>query len=134
MKLRLLSLLCAVLLIICGCGSGLRFDFKDVQSVEITTADARVKVTDAEAVARLTEQVGGLDYNKVELSFEEADLGYVYDTYYTLTWYNSDGVAIESIEIVEENGYQIAHDGVVYTVDDDLAVDVDMIGELVLTK
>lgn len=134
MKLRLFSLLLAVLVLMCGCMGGLRFDFKDVQSVEIMTADTRVKVTDAETVARLTEHIDGLDYNAVELSLEERQYGYLYDTYYTLTWYNSDGVAIESIEIVEENGYQIAHDAVVYTVDADLAVDVGMIAELVMAE
>lgn len=132
MKMRLFALILAALLMLCGCGSALRFDFKDVLTVEIMTADTRVTISDADIVSRITEQIDGLDYEMVELSREEAEIGYVYETYYTLTWYNTDGVAIESIEIVEENGHQIAHDAVVYTVEADLSVDVDILAELVL--
>lgn len=132
MKVRLFAFIPAVLLLLCGCGNALRLDFDDVHTIEIMTADTRVSVTDADMVERITDHIDGLDYELVELSREEAELGYVYDTCYTLTWYNTDGVAIESVEIAEENGHQIAHDAIVYTVDADLSVDVDMLAALVL--
>lgn len=124
----IITVFAAVLLT--GCFAKLEFDFEDVSFVEIMTDDVRITVTDAAAVAALTDDISGLDYVRTV----EPEGGYLYTVYYTLTWYNSDGVAIESVEIAEENGYQIAHDGVVYTVDADLAVDVSLITRLAASE
>lgn len=113
-----------------GCFADPELDFEDVSFVEIMTEDNRVTVRDEVAVAELTEEISELDY----LRAAEPEGGYIYTAYYTITWYNSDGVAIESVDIADENGYQIAHDGVVYTVDADLAVDMVLIARLAVSE
>lgn len=126
MKKRLLLTLIIAMMFFSGCFSDPELDFEDVSFLEIMTDRSRVTVQDSSLVERLTQDVYSLAFERAP----EPAGGYLYDVYYTVTWYNSDGVAIECIDIVDENGYQIAHDGVVYAVAADLCVDVEFIKEL----
>lgn len=126
MKKTLSLLLTAAAVLLTGCFADPEFDFEDVSFAEIMTEESRTAVSDEDMVQKLTQTVASLSYERAP----EPEGGYLYDVYYTVTWYNSDGVAIECIDVVEENGYQIAHDGVVYTVAADLCVDIELIKEL----
>ena len=117
-----------------GCFTDPDFDFEDAGYIEIMAAEQRIKVTDSETVSKITADVAEREYERVVLVGDEADEGYIYTAYYTLTWYNSDGVAIESIEISEADGSCIAHDAIVYTVENGSSIDIAAIEAVLNTK
>ena len=126
------KLIAFVLIIACVFGlvscsdKNLRFNIEAASSIDIKsglTGD-EVILADKEFIQKITENINSLRFEKASLSDEDG--GYIF----SLTWLDKEDNPIETITITEENGYQIRYDGYYYRVGADLAIDTEMIYEM----
>lgn len=124
---KLLATALLLTLLASGCsGEGLKekklaFSFDDAAYLLIDSGEPEkaVKITDKDRLQEYADEFRSHKYVKQG----ETSTG---EYCYRLVWYDEKDQAVETVFIIQENGYRIGHDGSNYKVGADLCINKDL--------